>query len=207
MKEKKHSGWKLPLVILVLILAGFAAGWYYMRTWPLRFHGELDQFFGAGNWKTVSEQTKESMMYSDYIIVRSAPSLSGERAGRFHEWDIAFTNQDGEQELWIVSDHTLKINNDEHWFPLDPERYTARQALGQEMMEISFAMAGDQIHKEILQEFLPEADDQELMDGVCGNLCNSFGRVNTDETQLSLDDDPDLPWDEDVAEETDCGAV
>lgn len=54
---------------------------------------------------------------------------------------------------------------------------------------------------------LPEADDQELMDGVCGNLCNSFGRVNTDETQLSLDDDPDLPWDEDVAEETDCGAV
>ena len=54
---------------------------------------------------------------------------------------------------------------------------------------------------------LPEADDQELMDGFCGNLCNSFGRVNTDETQLSLDDDPDLPWDEDVAEETDCGAV
>ena len=158
MKEKKHSGWKLPLVILVLILAGFAAGWYYMRTWPLRFHGELDQFFDAGNWKTVSEQTKESMMYSDYIIVRSAPSLSGERAGRFHEWDIAFTNQDGEQELWIVSDHTLKINNDEHWFPLDPERYTARQALGQELMELAFDMAGEQAQEDILGDILTDGE-------------------------------------------------
>ena len=158
MTEKKHSGWRLPLVILVLILAGLAADWYYMRTWPLRFHGELDQFFGAGNWETVSEQTKESMMYSDYIVVRSAPSLSGETAGKFHEWDIAFTNRDGEQELWTISDHTLKINNDEHWFPLDPERYTARQALGQELMEISFAVAGEQIHKDILQELLPEAE-------------------------------------------------
>ena len=97
-------------------------------------------------------------MYSDYIVVRSAPSLSGETAGKFHEWDIAFTNRDGEQELWTISDHTLKINNDEHWFPLDPERYTARQALGQELMEISFAVAGEQIHKDILQELLPEAE-------------------------------------------------
>lgn len=158
MTEKKHSGGKLPIVILILILAGLAAGWYYMRTWPLRFHGELDQFFGAGNWETVSEQTKESMIYSDYIVVRSAPSLSGETAGKFHEWDIAFTNCEGGQELWTISDHTLKINNDEHWFPLDPERYTARQALGQELMEISFAVAGEQIHKDILQELLPEAE-------------------------------------------------
>lgn len=54
---------------------------------------------------------------------------------------------------------------------------------------------------------LPEADDQELMDGVCGNLCNSFGRVNTDENQLSLDEDLELPWDEDAADGADCGAV
>ena len=39
-----------------------------MRTWPLRFHGELDRFFGTGNWETVSEETKRSMMYDQYIV-------------------------------------------------------------------------------------------------------------------------------------------
>ena len=49
MSEQKKRGWIIPLVILGLIIAGFVAGWFVLRTWPLRFHGALDQFFGAGN--------------------------------------------------------------------------------------------------------------------------------------------------------------
>ena len=139
-----------------MIIAGLVAGWFVLRTWPLRFRGELDQFFGPGNWESVSEQTKRSMMYDRYII--RGTGLSGSEDGRFHEWDIAFTNRDGEPELWTISDHALKINNHNHWFPLDPDRYTAKQALGQELMELAFDMAGEEVLEDVLGDILTESE-------------------------------------------------
>ena len=157
MSEQKKHGWIIPVVILALIVAGFVAGWFVLRTWPLRFHRELDQFFGAGNWESVSEETKRSMMFDEYLAVRGT-GYSDSVDGRFHEWNIAFTNREGETELWTISDHTLKINNHDHWFPLDPERYTARQALGQELMELAFDMAGEQAQEDILGDILTDGE-------------------------------------------------
>ena len=157
MIEQKKHGWIIPVVILALIVAGFVAGWFALRTWPLRFHRELDQFFGVGNWETVSEETKRSMMYDEYLAVRGT-GYSDSVDGRFHEWNIAFTNREGETELWTISDHTLKINNHDHWFPLDPERYTARQVLGQELMELAFDMAGEQAQEDILGDILTDGE-------------------------------------------------
>ena len=157
MSEQKKHGWIIPVVILALIVAGFVAGWFVLRAWPLRFHRELDQFFGAGNWESVSEETKRSMMFDEYLAVRST-GYSDSVDGRFHEWNIAFTNREGETELWTISDHTLKINNHDHWFPLDPERYTARQALGQELMELAFDMAGEQAQEDILGDILTDGE-------------------------------------------------
>ena len=157
MIEQKKHGWIIPVVILALIVAGFVAGWFALRTWPLRFLRELDQFFGAGNWESVSEETKRSMMFDEYLAVRGT-GYSDSVDGRFHEWNIAFTNREGETELWTISDHTLKINNHDHWFPLDPERYTARQALGQELMELAFDMAGEQAQEDILGDILTDGE-------------------------------------------------
>lgn len=157
MSEQKKHGWIIPVVILALIVAGFVAGWFVLRTWPLRFHRELDQFFGAGNWESVSEEIKRSMMFDEYLAVRGT-GYSDSVDGRFHEWNIAFTNREGETELWTISDHTLKINNHDHWFPLDPERYTARQALGQELMELAFDMAGEQAQEDILGDILTDGE-------------------------------------------------
>ncbi len=157
MSEQKKHGWIIPVVILALIVAGFVAGWFVLRPWPLRFHRELDQFFGAGNWESVSEETKRSMMFDEYLAVRGT-GYSDSVDGRFHEWNIAFTNREGETELWTISDHTLKINNHDHWFPLDPERYTARQALGQELMELAFDMAGEQAQEDILGDILTDGE-------------------------------------------------
>lgn len=156
MCEQKKRSWIVPLVILALIIAGLMAWWFVLRTWPLRFRGELDQFFGTGNWESVSEQTKRSMMHDQYII--RGTGLSGSTDGSFHEWDIAFTNREGEPEIWTISDHTLKINNHEHWFPLDPERYTAKQALGQELMELAFDMAGEEVQEDVLGDILTESE-------------------------------------------------
>ena len=157
MSEQKKHGWIIPVVILALIVAGFVAGWFVLRTWPLRFHRDLDQFFGAGNWESVSEETKRSMMFDEYLAVRGT-GYSDSVDGRFHEWNIAFTNREGETELWTISDHTLKINNHDHWFPLDPERYTARRALGQELMELAFDMAGEQAQEDILGDILTDGE-------------------------------------------------
>lgn len=53
---------------------------------------------------------------------------------------------------------------------------------------------------------LPELDDQELMDRVYEALHSGSGSVVTDDNQLSLDDDLDVPWDEDDPED-DCCAI
>lgn len=156
MEKKKHS--KLVVLIPVLLIVTVIAGWYYLRTWPLRFQGELDNFFGAGNWEVISEDTKDSMMYDKNITIRNAAWSSEEIPGKFHEWDIAFTNRNGDAEVWAISDHTMKINHDKYWL-LSPDRYSAKQALGQELMDISFSMAGEQVHKEILQALLPKAEE------------------------------------------------
>ena len=155
MEKKKHS--KLVVLIPVLLIVTVIAGWYYLRTWPLRFQGELDNFFGEGNWEVISEDTKDSMMYDKNITIRNAAWSSEEIPGKFHELDIAFTNRNGDAEVWAISDPTMKINHDKYWL-LSPDRYSAKQALGQELMDISFSMAGEQVHKEILQALLPKAE-------------------------------------------------
>lgn len=157
MEKKKHS--KLVVLIPVLLIVTVIAGWYYLRTWPLRFQGELDNFFGEGNWEVISEDTKDSMMYDKNITIRDAAWSSEEIPGKFHEWDISFTNRNGDTEVWTISDHTMKINHDKYWL-LSHDRYSAKQSLGQELMDISFSMAGEQVHKKILQALLPgvEAD-------------------------------------------------
>lgn len=143
--------------IFILIAAGVCLIYYYIQTWPLRFRSELDAFFGKGNWEQVSAETKESLMYTTYIRSRSNSRLPEERPGKFHEWEIAFTNRDGETEVWMISDHTMKINQDEHWI-LSPERYSAKQALTLELMDVSTAAVGEQVRREVLQKILPEQE-------------------------------------------------
>lgn len=155
MEKKERS--KFIILVPVLLIIAVIAGWYYLRTWPLRFQGQLDNFFGKDDWEVISEDTKESMMYDKNITIRDAAWSSEEIPGQFHEWDIAFTNRDGDTEVWTISDHTMKINHDKYWL-LSPDRYSAKQALGQELMDISFSMAGEQVHKEILQALLPGAE-------------------------------------------------
>lgn len=145
---------------LIVLIVAFAAGifffYHYFQTWPLRFHKELDSFFGNGNWKHISTETEESILYT--VSYRSSyEGTYKERPGRFHNWDILFTNRNGEQEVWSISDHTMKINHDDNWF-LSPKRYSARQALTLELMDISFAAASDAIQNDIIRTILPQQE-------------------------------------------------
>lgn len=44
MEKKERS--KFIILVPVLLIIAVIAGWYYLRTWPLRFQGQLDNFFG-----------------------------------------------------------------------------------------------------------------------------------------------------------------
>lgn len=129
--------------------------YYYFQTWPLRFHQELNDFFGKENWNLISIETEESLIYT--VTHRTSNEGFKKRPGRFHNWNILFTNRNGEQEIWSISDHTMKINHDKNWF-LSPKRYSARQALTLELMDISFAAASDAIQTDIIQTILPQQE-------------------------------------------------
>lgn len=151
-KLKKIGG----IAIVLLIVAGGFMIYHYFQTWPLRFRSDLNAFFGSGNWEQVSSETKESMIYTVYHS--SSDGLrSGERAGKFHEWNLVFRNRYGEEELWTISDHTMKINHSDHMF-LSSERYSAREALTLELMDLSLYAVGDQVKRELLAEILTEQE-------------------------------------------------
>lgn len=154
MRRWKKIGIAAALIMIVSVIL-FAR--YYLQMWPLRFRAELDAFFGKGNWETVSSEAKESMIYT--VRYRSSNRAIGseERPGKFHTWDIACIDSSGEGEIWSISDHTMRINQDRHWL-FSPDRYSAKQALALEFMDVSCAAAGEKLREDILLDILPEQE-------------------------------------------------
>ncbi|MCO8193673.1 hypothetical protein [Anaerofustis sp. NSJ-163] len=153
---------KLIIVIIpILLIAGYSTFKNINSNWPKKFSHEFDIFFGKGNWESVSEETKESIIYDEYIIVHSAPYLSENVPGKFKEWNITYMNSDNKREMAIISDHTFKINNDKY-FIFSKKRYSAKQALTLEFMNISFSICGDKVMKESISPYLSEKEMEAL---------------------------------------------
>lgn len=119
-----------------------------------RFKGELNQFFGEENWEYVDKESKSSPYVKDTIRGRGlvAPQEIPER---YHNWTIRFHNKYGEEEYWRITDHTLKINNDNYGI-FNSKRYSKRQAFYQELMYLSFYLVGREIYHEVIREVLTE---------------------------------------------------
>ena len=80
MRKAKKIG---ILIAVIFIIAAVLGGTYYMQSWPLRFRGEFDQFFGKGNWELISSEAEISRMYKVYYHA-SDPLYSSERKGTYH---------------------------------------------------------------------------------------------------------------------------
>lgn len=150
-KVKKYG---MIFFICILIISLFV-GYYKNKDWTIRFKSELDQFFGEGNWECISEETKESIMYTEYITVHSSSGLSTEVPGKYTDWNIKFSNKNGNEEIWKITNHTLKINNDKYGI-FSSKRYSNKQALVLELMDISCTLAGDEVLNDIIKEELSE---------------------------------------------------
>lgn len=147
------------LIVCVLLAAAMILAYFrYQRWqhWPVRFHAELDDFFGKGNWEWLSEETKESSMYTVHYYSEDAVT-NLDVPGTYHNWDIGFTNREGDSEVWTMTDHAMKINQSKKGF-FSSGRLSAKQALVRELMEISFEVAEDEIMQEILYKILPEKE-------------------------------------------------
>lgn len=134
----------------VLLIAAATALYFVLKCWPVRFRSELDAFFGKDNWKWVSSESKKSLIYTVYRSNKEWP-------GSYRTWDIAFTNRNGETEVWTITDHVMKINHDKHWI-FSPGRYSAKQALTLELMDISFAMASEDVRAAVLESVLTKRE-------------------------------------------------
>lgn len=155
MKRAKQIGVSL---IVIIFIAGIFVVYWLLGNWTIRYRSELNRFFGKGSWKVISEDVKRSRMYT----VRDNSSWksygqSERKAGFYREWNILCTNENGEEEVWKVSNHTYKINNDRYRI-FSPKRYKAKQALTLELMEISFAVIEEEVHNEIVKEELTEEE-------------------------------------------------
>ncbi|MCM1245626.1 MAG: hypothetical protein NC293_08305 [Roseburia sp.] len=155
-KIKKIRIFLIIIVIAALIIC-ICLLWRRQQTWPIRFHSELDAFFGADRWEYLSEETKKSHIYTVRHYSADAPAAEQEVPGAYHNWDIRFSNRNGEEEIWTITDHAMKINHSKNDF-FSADRFSARQALTRELMEISFSVAEEKIHEELLQKLLPEQE-------------------------------------------------
>jgi len=151
-KIKQILGW---LVVIVLV-AGAIFAYFAFQNWTIRFSSKLDRFFGKGNWECVSQETNASRMFKEYHY--SSDSLySGETQGYYKNWDILFTKEDGSPETWTITNHTWKINNEKYGFP-NSKRYSAKQALILELMDISCGLVCEELYEELIQGYLSEQE-------------------------------------------------
>lgn len=151
---------KIAVVLVVGILLFLAFGVFYLRqNWPVRFGGELDKFFGKGNWECISGEKKESLVYEKHVRVRRKTAFVQRETvpGKFHDWDIQFQDAGDNNLICSITDHTYRINKEKYHF-LSAKRLSAKQALTLELMDISFGLIGDEIMKNTIEKNLSEAE-------------------------------------------------
>lgn len=154
MKKAKQIGF---IIVIIFFIAGIFGVYWLLSNWPIMYKSELDQFFGKENWEVISEDVKQSRVYTVRDNFSGNSYGQRRRAGLYRDWDILCKNGNGEEEVWTVSNHVYKINNERYGL-FSSKRYKARQALTLELMEISFAVIEEEVHNEIIKEDLTEEE-------------------------------------------------
>lgn len=147
---------KFAIISIGLIcVIGVVSAYMMSGNWMIRYKSELNQFFGEDNWEYTSKETKESTIYTKYIHSDN-PIIAGEVPGKYHNWYILYDNH-GEEQVFKMTDHTLKINNDKRGM-FSSKRYSTRQAFYLELMHISFDIIGHNLFNEIIRSELSEKE-------------------------------------------------
>ncbi len=155
MKKAKTIGIGIVAVFCVVCIVCLCVTYLGNGNWPKRFGTELNHFFGPENWELLSSESKESLMYT--TTTRDTTGISQEVPGTYKNWQILYTDPSGKETVYQITNHTLKINHDKHWL-LSSSRYSSRQALILELMDIAFSIAADKVHDDLLLTVLTEQE-------------------------------------------------
>lgn len=139
------------VILLIIILIVFAI---CQKNWTIRFSNYLDDFFGEGNWKCISEETKDSILVDKHIHFHQNPELDFDIPAKYKKWFILFTNKNGEEEIYEISNHVYIISKDKYDF-FSSSRYSAKQSLISELMDISISEINDDILEKYILTVLP----------------------------------------------------
>lgn len=140
------------LFIFCIIVIAIIAGCYLYKDWTFRFKSELDQFFGKENWECVSKENERTNAFYEL----SHTDDNGTRTrGKYTNWFISFTNKYGEEETRKITNLTFKINRSKSNI-FSNKRFSGKQGIGQQLLEIACELAGEEVVKEIIGEELPE---------------------------------------------------
>ena len=154
MKKAKKIGFSILAVIFIIGIVGV---YWLLSNWTIRYRSKLDAFFGKGNWEVLSEDVDVSRMYT----LRNNSTWNGYGQGRpsrvYRDWNVLYENKNGEEEVWKISNQTYRVNH-ERYRMLSSKRYTAHQALILELMELSFAVVEEEVHREIVREALTDEE-------------------------------------------------
>lgn len=144
----------IPIIVIICIIVIVAFWVNLSKNWTIRYASMLDDFFGKGNWKCIDEETKNSLLVDKHIHFHDTPELDYDTPAKYKNWYILFTNKNGEEEIYSITNHTYIINHDKYNV-LNSKRYSAKQALTLELMDISTSLISDDIFDKYISNILP----------------------------------------------------
>ena len=103
----------------------------------------------------ISEEKKESILIEKHVSVHESPELSYDTPVKFRNWYIEVQDDAGKEEIWRITNHTLLVSRDKYSI-FSGKRLSAKQALVQELMEISFSIVEEDVRKEVIAPLLTE---------------------------------------------------
>lgn len=182
---------KIAITAIVIIgLIGLGGLYWFLSGWTICYRSRLNDFFGKGNWTVVSEVNKSKREYISRSNLSNDSSAGRIRTILFYrEWNILYENEDGEQQVWHISNQAYQYNHAKYGM-FNSKRYRGRQALTLELMEISFAVIEEDVHNDIVKKCLSDDEAENvyvLMSYSGGNPPRSFYDDLADEPWFNVD--------------------
>lgn len=155
MKNAKKIG--ITIAVIAALIGLFCLYWF-LTGWPVLYRSRLNNFFGEGNWKVISEEAKKDRKdYTMHYNIFGEESGSKKEVGIYREWYILYENEAGEEEIWKLSTHAYEYNHKKYGI-FNSSRYKRRQAFTLELMEISFNIIEEDVHKDIVSKGLSKEE-------------------------------------------------
>lgn len=122
---------------------------YWCGQWLFLYRSQLNDFFGKGNWSCVSKKTCRFLFQSDTDYDDDDDTFDpwDHFQDDYQNWELQFLNRNNEMQTCSISNRDYKLSY---------SHLSAKQALTQELMRVSFALASDEVKAYLVDGVLSE---------------------------------------------------